>query len=75
MGKRAEHLPTYRERVVLEALLCGRALPGGAGPGTIRQMARKGWITLVAAGKCGITPAGEEAFKRKLPDYQIKVSL
>ena len=67
MAKRASHLPSYRERLGLQAIHNGRPLPDGVGPATIANLIGKGWITRLGRSKFQVTEVGVAALKMKLP--------
>ncbi|MEW6644982.1 MAG: hypothetical protein AB1586_31060 [Pseudomonadota bacterium] len=66
---RPAHIPTYPERVAIDAIKNSRPLPPGVGPATIVGMTRKGWIVLeeTSARKYRVTDSGVEAVRRRIP--------
>lgn len=74
MANRASHLPTYRERVGLEAIQAGRPMPEGVGPSTLAGLIRKGWVEQ-ADIKYRLTVAGLDALRRKFPTRQAEQSI
>ena len=69
MARRDADLPTYHERIGLEAIRGNRPLRETCGVSTVRGMIKKGWV--VQHGKTlQITPEGIEAVKRKILDRQ-----
>ena len=65
------HLPTHRERPVLNRLRAGGELPARdfhpIGATTLGTLVRKGWIERRSNDSYAITAAGEVALKAKLP--------
>jgi len=82
MAVRAPHIPTYRERSALQALVEKDWLPETklypAGPSTILAMFGKGWLQRKWDASFGwtycITPAGEAALKSLIPSKPPKSS-
>jgi hypothetical protein len=80
MAVRAPHIPTYRERSALQALVEKDWLPATklypAGPSTILAMFGKGWLQRKWDASFGwtycITPAGEAALKSLIPSKPPK---
>ena len=68
MPARPSHIPTYFERLGLEATIKSRPIPGEVGPRTVIKMLAKGWIEPAGPNrKYRITEAGFDAMKRKIP--------
>lgn len=74
MPARANHLPTYRERLALQILRSGEwhpveKLAGLSGPKAIRGMVEKGWIERSKSDPriYRIRPDGYQALTAKIP--------
>jgi hypothetical protein len=75
MPARASHIPTYRERSALQALVGSDWLPAAnlhsAGPSTIINMLTKGWLQRKRDKMFGwtyhITATGEAALRVLIP--------
>jgi hypothetical protein len=75
MAQPASHIPTYRERSALQALIEEQWLPAAelypAGPSTIFGMLGKGWIERKQHATIGfmfrITTSGRAALKTVIP--------
>ena len=69
MPARASHLPTHRERIILQMLLERGQLERKhiqPAPETIDKMKAKGWIEVIEPAAYRITPAGIAAMKTKI---------
>jgi DNA-binding PadR family transcriptional regulator len=73
MAVRAEHVPTHRERVVLQKLSAGAEMPSTkldptAAGRTLSKLLAKGWIERGASRRhYRITQLGEAALRAPIP--------
>ena len=68
MPARPSHVPTYAERLGLQAVLTAKPIPFEVGSRIVVKMLEKGWIERATiGGKYRITEAGVEALRRKIP--------
>jgi hypothetical protein len=76
MPARDSHIPTYRERAILQPLVGRDWLPAGklssaATPSTISRMCKKGWLERKRDATLGwtyrVTETGEAALKLLIP--------
>lgn len=68
MAARASHLPTHRERTLMQQMRALGELPvhEAASP-TIAKLVAKGWIERAGLKAFRVTPAGEAAQRVQLP--------
>lgn len=69
MPARDSHLPTHRERIILQMLLDRGGLQRKhiqPAPETIRKLKAKGWIEITEPATYRITAAGIAAMKAKI---------
>jgi hypothetical protein len=71
MPKGPGHLPTHRERTVLNKLRSGAVRPATdfypIGAATLGALIEKGWVELRSKDTYAITAQGEKALTAKLP--------